>query len=108
MQTHGRVIVKHLAGMLQIIFDPIKVGVQLCDADQEDTARLLVSPPDEFYLVGFIKQYLLIGSDRMWLDKEGFYINDLLNGRVPGSHMDRVNTIFASWNDKLGKKYFGW
>ena len=73
----------------------------------EESCHLLLCGADEHWVVAIIKQHLQTDEQRLWLYEHDLYIQDLLNGRTTGDVDDEVRAIFANWNEKLGRQYFG-
>ena len=66
----------------------------------------LLNPDREEDTVGIIKQHLRTEEQRRRLAERDITIEDLLNGRVEGDQ-SIYDDVFSVWNEKLGRKMFG-
>lgn len=63
---------------------------------------------EEYQLVKFIRQFLLTPEQKAKLEEWNITIEDILNGRIEGDlEGTKYNYFFDAWNEKLGKKAFG-
>lgn len=61
---------------------------------------------DEKYLVRFIRGYLLTDEQKWRLVDLNLDVADLCNGRFPIAHSAEIHSWFATWNRRLGQRYF--
>lgn len=65
------------------------------------------NPDTEEDTIRLIKKYLRTPEQKALLDEADLSIEDLLNGRYANGYQGLAESLFADWNQRLGKKEFG-
>lgn len=75
----------------------------------EDELWVSAIEEDDKYLVDFVRQYLITEEQKKRLQQLNADIDDLFCGRVKGDELsdDPYSYFFDDWNEKLGRKEFG-